>query len=153
MAASSNVATESARRELLITRVFDAPRHLVYQAWTQPEHMKQWWGPKGYTTPTCEMDVRPGGALRLCMRSPEGHDTWVRGVYREVVEPERLVFTAIDNADPSSETVMTITFADQQGKTLVTVHQTFAKPEFARGAKEGWTSSLERLAGYLSNTR
>jgi uncharacterized protein YndB with AHSA1/START domain len=159
MGASSSVGTGAAKTELVITRLFDAPRSLVFKAWTQPEHMVHWWGPKGYTTPTCELDVRPGGALRLCMRSPEGNEFWVRGVFREVVEPERLVFTGADGkigagadseADPSSETVMTITFAEQDGKTLLTVHQTFVKAETAKGAKEGWTSSLERLAQYLA---
>jgi uncharacterized protein YndB with AHSA1/START domain len=150
MSASSNIATESAKHELVITRDFDAPRSLVFKAWTQPEHMVHWWGPKGYTTPTCEMDVRPGGALRLCMRSPEGTDFWVRGVYREVVEPERIVFTGASEAEPGSETVMTITFAEHAGGTRLTVHQSFTKVEFARGAKEGWTSSLERLAEYLA---
>jgi uncharacterized protein YndB with AHSA1/START domain len=149
MDASSNVATEPAKTELLITRVFDAPRALVFKAWTQPEHLMQWWGPKGYTTPTCEMDVRAGGALRLCMRSPDGNDFWVRGIFREVVAPERLVFTATDNADAATETVITATFADEGEKTRLTIHQTFRKAEVAKGAKEGWTSSLERLAEYL----
>ncbi len=151
--AAEATGEESAKTELVITRVFDAPRSLVFKAWTQPEHMARWWGPNGYTTPTCEMDVRPGGALRLCMRSPEGVETWVRGVYREVVEPERIVFTGASEADPGGETVMTITLAELQGKTRLTVHQTFAKPETARGAKEGWTSSLERLADYLTTAR
>jgi len=139
----------SLTRELVITRVFDAPRSLVFKAWTQPEHMMRWWGPRSYTTPACEMDVRPGGALRLCMRSSGGSDTWVRGFFREVVEPERLVFTAIDNADPASETVITITFEDLRGKTRLTMHQTFAKAEISHGAREGWNSSFDRLAEYL----
>lgn len=162
MASGSNVGTESAKAqsgnneppqtELTITRVFDAPRALVFKAWTQPEHMMQWWGPKGYTTPTCEMDVRVGGALRLCMRSSEGNDTWVRGTFREVVAPERLVFTAIDNANVSSETVITVRFEDLNGKTRLTMHQTFGQREIARGAKEGWNTSFDRLAEYLTKT-
>jgi uncharacterized protein YndB with AHSA1/START domain len=152
MAQTSNVDS-SLTRELVITRVFDAPRSLVFKAWTQPEHMMRWWGPKGYTTPTCEMDVRAGGALQLCMRSSEGTDIWVRGVFREVVEPERLVFTAIDNGEIGSETVIAVTFEDLDGKTRLTMHQTFIKAETSRGAKEGWNSSLDRLEEFLSAVR
>ncbi len=149
----SSSVDSSLTGELVITRVFDAPRSLVFKAWTQPEHMMRWWGPKGYTTPTCEMDVRPGGALRLCMRSSEGTDIWIRGVFREVVEPERLVFTAIDNAEVSHETVIVVTFEELNGKTRLTMHQTFAKAETSRGAKEGWNSSLDRLGEFLSTIR
>ena len=112
----------------------------------------QWWGPRGYTTPICEMDARAGGALRLCMRSSDGNDLWVRGVFRDVIEPERLVFTATNEVD-HVETVITVTFVDQAGGTLLTMHQTFAKAEVSRGAKEGWTSSLDRLAEYLTTAR
>ncbi len=155
MAAEINAATESDDRELLITRIFDAPRHLVFKAWTEPEHMVRWWGPKGFTLPVCEMDFRPGGALRLCMRSPEGRDYWVHGVYREIVEPERIVFvfTGITDEEgkPGFETVGTVTFADHEGKTRLTVHQTFvSESDAARGARQGWTESLDRLAEYVA---
>jgi len=153
MGASSSMAPSSDPRELVITRIFDAPRSLVFKAWTQPEHIMQWWGPRGYTTPTCEMDVRPGGALRLCMRSSaDGNDLWVSGIYREVVEPERLVFTATNEVD-HVETVITVTFADQGDQTLLTMHQTFSKSDVVDGAKKGWTSSLDRLAEYLATAR
>ena len=79
--------------ELVITRIFDAPRELVFKAWAEPDRAVRWWGPQGFTTAYCEMDVRPGGAYRVCMRSPEGTEHWQRGVCREVIEPERLVFT------------------------------------------------------------
>src|ERR1700733_4432631 len=122
MSATGSMATASAAQELTVTRVFDAPRALVFKMWTQPKHLMQWWGPRGYTTPACEMDVRPDGALRLCMRSSsDGHDLWVTGVFREVVEPERLVFTATNDID-HVETVISVTFADQAGKTLLTMH-------------------------------
>lgn len=153
MAAEINAATESADRELLITRIFDAPRHLVFKAWTEPEHMMRWWGPNGFTLPVCEMDVRPGGALRFCMRSPGGRDYWVQGVYREIVEPERIVFTVMAEEDgkPGPETVATVTFADHEGKTRLTVHQTFESVTTqTRGARQGWTESLDRLAEYLA---
>ena len=79
----------TADRELVVTRVIDAPRRLVFRAWTQPEHIARWWGPQGFTTIHCEMDVRVGGAYRFGMRSPQGTEHWKRGVYREIVEPER----------------------------------------------------------------
>lgn len=148
--ASTSSQTGSEPAELTITREFNAPRTLLWKAWTDPRHLAQWWGPRGYTTPICEIDVRVGGALKLCMRPAQGNDILVRGVFREVVENERLVFTGIDDANPQSETVMTITFEDLGGRTRLTVHQTFAKPEFARGAKEGWNSSLDRLIEHLA---
>ena len=89
----SSAAGETAQRELVITRVFDAPRALVFKAWTEPDRLVRWWGPQGFTTPFCTMDLRPGGAVRFCMRSPEGTDHWLQGVYREIVAPERLVCT------------------------------------------------------------
>jgi uncharacterized protein YndB with AHSA1/START domain len=153
MGATGSIGIDALQRELIITRLFDAPPALLFKAWTRPEHVIRWWGPRGYTTPTCEMDVRTGGALRLCMRPSDGVDLWVHGVFREVVEPERLVFTATNEADPDAETVITVTFEDRSGKTLLTMRQTFAKPEVSRGAKEGWTSSLERLAEYLPTAR
>ncbi len=80
-------------RVLVITRVFDAPRDLVFKAWTEPERLMRWWGPKGFTTPFCKVDLRPGGVFHYCLRSPEGRDVWGKGVYREIVEPERIIYT------------------------------------------------------------
>ena len=85
-------ADTTADRELTVTRLIDAPRTLVFTAWTEPEQVARWWGPKGFVTTYSEMDIRPGGAYRLCMRSPEGKDHWKRGVYQEIVPPERIVF-------------------------------------------------------------
>ena len=153
MASTSSIATENNDRVLIIERTFDAPRELVFKAWTEPRHLMQWWGPKGYTTPTCEMDLRTGGALRLCMRSSDGVDTWVSGIFREVVAPARLVFTATDDANIGGETVITVTLEDLNGKTRLTMHQTFAKHEIARGAEEGWNGSFDRLAELLGIIR
>ena len=89
-------------REFVITRVFDAPRSLVFKMWTDPKHMAHWWGPKGFTNPVCEMDVRPGGAWRIVMRGPDGGEHPAKGVYREVVAPGRLVMT-IDHSELSNE--------------------------------------------------
>ena len=87
MANNDDPNTESPEQELIITRVFDAPRELVFKAWTEPEHFVRWWGPKGYTTPSCTIDLRPGGVMHHCMRSPEGREVWTKGVFREIVVP------------------------------------------------------------------
>jgi len=81
-------------RTVVITRVFDAPRELVFKAWTDAKHLAQWWGPKGFTNPICEVDARPGGNLRIVMRAPDGAEHPMTGVFREVTAPERLVFTS-----------------------------------------------------------
>ncbi len=154
MAARSNAATESAERELLITRVFNAHRSLVFKAWTEPQHPVHWWGPQGFTLPSCTMDLRPGGTYRFCMRSPEGVDHWLQGIYREIMEPERLVFTyAFEDATgkPGHETLVTVTFAELGEKTKLTVHQAVFESVTVRDEHvRGWTEALDRLAGYLT---
>jgi uncharacterized protein YndB with AHSA1/START domain len=154
MAANTSAATESAERELIITRIFDAPRSLVFKVWTEPEHLVHWWGPQGFTMPSCRMDVRPGGAYRFCMRSPEGADHWLQGVYREIVEPERLVFTyAWEDAEgkPGHETLVTVTFAELGGKTKLTLHHAVFETVSVRNEHQnGWTSCLDRLVEYLA---
>jgi len=149
-------ATEAAQPELRITRVFDAPRRLVFDAWTKPEHLEHWQGaPRGFTVTTHDVDLRPGGAFRICMRSPEGVDHWLQGVYREIVKPERLVFTHawLDTQEkPGKETLVTITLVERGGKTELTLHQTgFGSVESRNGHREGWTSTFDRLAEYLAN--
>ena len=155
MDARTNAATQTEERELVITRVFDAPRRLVFKAWTEPERLVRWWGPQGFTTPFCEMDVRAGGAFRFGMRSPEGTDHWLRGVIREIVEPERLVYTwAWEDAEgkPGHETLLTVTFAEHDGKTRLTLRQAVFESVTARDAHQGgWASSLHCLAEYLTS--
>jgi len=144
----------AADRELVVTRVIDAPRRLVFKTWTQPEHIARWWGPQGFTTIHCEMDVRVGGAYRFGMRSPQGTEHWKRGVYREIVEPERVVFTfAWENADGTlgHELLTTVTFDEQDTKTRLTLRQAaFETTEWRDSHRQGWTSTLERLAEYLT---
>jgi uncharacterized protein YndB with AHSA1/START domain len=144
----------SADLELVITRIFDAPRSLVFKAWTKPERVARWWGPQGFTTRYCEMDIRPGGAYRFCMRSPLGVDHWKRGIYREIVEPERIVFSFAWE-EPSGrsgpETLITVTFEEEGAKTKLTLHQATFETAAARDDhRSGWTSCLERFAGYLA---
>jgi uncharacterized protein YndB with AHSA1/START domain len=155
MDAMSRVATASlGDRELVITRIFDAPRPLVFKAWTEPDRAARWWGPQGFTTICCDMDVRPCGRFRASMCSPEGTVHCRQGVYREVVEPERLVFTfAWEDAEgrPGHQTLVTVTFADLDGKTELTLHQAAFETVTARDAHQrGWTSALERFAEYLA---
>src|SRR5229473_7502146 len=138
MAETADVATETAERELVIARILNAPRELVWKAWTEPERQAQWLGPRGFTTLSCQMDVRPGGSFRFGMRSPEGTDHWLQGVYSEVVEPERIVSTYVwtdAHGNPTRpETLLTVTFADIDGKTKLTLHQGVFESVTARDA-------------------
>jgi uncharacterized protein YndB with AHSA1/START domain len=154
------MAAQAARRatppapELIITRVFDAPRSLVFAAWTQPEHLARWWGPQGFVNVAWEIDVRPGGAWFRRMQAPDGTLYTKRGVYREIVAPERLVFTYVNEAADGTldrETLVTVTFEEQGARTRLTLHQTGFESVEARDAHEGgWSSCMERFAEYLA---
>jgi uncharacterized protein YndB with AHSA1/START domain len=137
----------------VVTRVIDAPRKLVFKAWTQPEHIARWWGPQGFTTISCQMDIRVGGAYRFGMRSPTGTEHWKRGVYREIVEPERIVFSfAWEDPDGNlgDEVTTYVTFNETNGKTRLTLRQTNFKEMPQRdGHVIGWTSCLARFADYM----
>ena len=126
MGASSSVST-AAGFECVITRVFDAPRELVFELWTDPKHLAQWFGPKDFTANIIENDVRSGGAYHFHMRGPNYDEHW-RGIYREVVTPERLVFTWGPWIRASTgDTLVTVTFEDVGGKTRLTL-------EFSQGS-------------------
>jgi uncharacterized protein YndB with AHSA1/START domain len=151
---------------LVITRVFDAPRELVFKAWTEPERLMHWWSPKGFTCPVSKVDLRPGGGYLNCMRSPEGKDYWSRGIYREIVEPERIVCTdsfADENGNPVSpqdygmsadwpaEALIEATFVEHDGKTKLTVRHSPIKPGNERDmCRQGWNECLDKLADYLA---
>jgi uncharacterized protein YndB with AHSA1/START domain len=154
MAAISNVAMESAACELVITRVFDAPRALVFKAWTEADMQARWLGPKGFTTILCEIDARPGGRYRLGMHAPDGTAHWLCGVCREIIEPQRLVSTSAwegPDGKLGPETLLTLTFEDLGGRTRLTMRQTGFESVTARDAhRVGWTSNLDRLAEYLA---
>jgi uncharacterized protein YndB with AHSA1/START domain/DNA-binding transcriptional ArsR family regulator len=158
----SSQMTNPVGRELSLTRVFDAPRELVFKAWTEPAMVARWWGPHGFTNPVCEMDVRPGGALVIHMRGPDGVVYPGRGVFREVVPPQRLVFmlTAIENeaGQAQLETLNTITFEEMANKTkltlqVVVITATPAADGPLSGMEAGWTQSLERLGAALGTTQ
>jgi uncharacterized protein YndB with AHSA1/START domain len=143
-----------------ITRTFDAPRDLVFDAWTDPKHLAQWWGPHHFTNPRCEFDARPGGAIHIDMRGPDGTVYPMKGEVKEVVRPSRLVFTSLpidDKGNVLFEVLTTATFTERGGKTTVSVNAHVVRtvaPEAAQmlaGMEAGWTQSLERLEEYVSH--
>jgi uncharacterized protein YndB with AHSA1/START domain len=184
-------ATELADRELVITRVFDAPRELVFDAFTDPKRLMKWWGPRGCTVISCEADPRPGGTWSISMRSPRvlpqfvnrhpanseaspalsqqrqsgraaaAHQhEWIverqRGVYQEVVKPERLAFTYAfedDAGRPLHQTIVRICLAEEGGRTRLTLRQAIFESVSARDDHvRGWIEALEHLADYLTRT-
>lgn len=159
MTTSKNSPTQKSKDQVLVlTRIFDAPRELVFKAWTDPKQVVQWWGPEGFTNPVCELDARTGGAIRIHMRGPDGTVYPMTGVYDEIVAPERIVFTssALDEENrPLFEIATTVTFAEQGGKTKLTLEARVVKAT-AKGAPHlegmemGWTQSLVRLADHLA---
>jgi uncharacterized protein YndB with AHSA1/START domain len=143
-------------QEFVVERQFNAPRTLMFQMFTQPEHLKRWWAPQPYTLPVCTIDLRPGGIWHYCMRSPEGQDHWARSVYREIVPPEKLVYTstfADEHANPIEgipEHLMTLTFAEEDGKTRVTARVQFASAEALKTAVEmGMLQGMNMTWDYL----
>jgi uncharacterized protein YndB with AHSA1/START domain len=157
---SSAAATARPEREIIITRVYDAPRELVFSAWIEPQRLARWWGPKVFTNPVCEVDARVGGAWRIVMRGPDGSDYPCGGVYREIVKPERLVFTnvAVDKAgNPIIDGLTIVTFAEENGKTKLTLKtRGTAMVDYAaaylQGMEAGWTQSLEKLTDLLATS-
>jgi uncharacterized protein YndB with AHSA1/START domain len=158
--AAGNASTESwknmtgstSEREIVMTRVFDAPRAMVYRTWIEARHLVHWWGPDGFTTTVHEMDVRPGGVWRYVMHGPDGVDYENEVVYDEIDEPELLVFTHTGTAAPHRTKV---TYAEIGDKTEVTVRMVFpSAAELKRvvetyGAVEGLKQTLGRLAEYV----
>jgi uncharacterized protein YndB with AHSA1/START domain len=161
----------TAPEEFVISRTFDAPRELVWKAFTDPEHMKNWWGPKGFAVRAARMDLRPGGSYHYCMRSPDGRDMWGKFGYREIVAPERIVFVNSFSDEkggltrhPMSPTwplemLSTFTFVEHEGKTTLTIRwvplnateaerKTFE--DGRKGMHQGWTGTLDQLAEYLA---
>jgi uncharacterized protein YndB with AHSA1/START domain len=145
-------------RELTLTRVFDAPRALVYKMWTDPKHLAEWFGPKEFTNPICEVDPRVGGRIHVVMRSPWNSEHPMEGIFREVVKNEKLVFTndAVDEKGGLLiQSITTVTFEDVGGKTKMTMH-TDAKgmvdiaARMLDGMKEGWSQSFDKLEAAIA---
>lgn len=158
MTAGKGSQTEAhADRSLVITRIFDAPRPLVFEAWTKKEHLDRWCAPHGFTIPFSEGDLRPGGVWRSLMIAPNGEKYPVKGVYREIVPNELLVFTHAweeDDGTPEHETVVTVRFADEGDKTRLTLEQSvFRSVESRNGHEGGWSQCLERLGTLLAGLK
>lgn len=145
-------------RSLEMTRILDAPRALVFTAWTDPRHLAKWWKPKMFTVPTCTVDLRVGGALRLCMRAPNGKDYWMRGIYREIDVPGNLVLSTSaedDKGNPQIEGAIAVTFTDRDGRTLLRLETTMRGSSeqaafMLAGMEPGWTQSLDQLAAHVA---
>jgi uncharacterized protein YndB with AHSA1/START domain len=171
MSTKNDVAAESPEREFIITRVFNAPRDLVWKAYTEAERLMQWWGPKGVTMRVAKLDLRPGGSFHYCYQMPNGNEMWGVFVYREIVAPERLVFTnsfsdaegnivrAPFSADWPLEILNTLTFIEHGGQTTLTMrgvpynataaeHKTF-EDAFA-SMQQGSKGTLDQLEAYLA---
>lgn len=148
------------KTELIITRTFKAPRELVWRAWTDPKHVMQWWGPNGFSNSSCEADLRTGGRFTLNMCAPDGNTYPCTGIYREIVEPERIVYDSeADESHPCGAGLpprsrVTVTFTEQDGKTTLTLHtrfETVARKEAANAAgfSVSWGEALDRLATHI----
>jgi uncharacterized protein YndB with AHSA1/START domain len=164
MADNSRVA-EAGTKDLVIVRTFDAPRELVWKAWTDAEQLARWWGPENFTTPTCRIDLRIGGKFLYCMRSPDGHDYWATGEYKEIDNPQRLVYSdSFADKDGNvvsaahygmagkwpDELLVTITFEESQGKTTMTLaHSGMPVGEVVEQTQASWNQSFDKLAEIL----
>lgn len=148
--------TTPSDREIVLTRVFDAPRRLVFEAMTTAEHVRKWYGCRGFTLPVCEIDLRVGGAYRFTMRTPEGVDHTLQGVYREITPPERVVFTEgyVTEGFTGDPALVTSTFTEKDGKTTLTVTILHATREnrdghLNAGMESGAGESYDRLAALV----
>ncbi|MEW6268510.1 MAG: SRPBCC domain-containing protein [Thermodesulfobacteriota bacterium] len=136
--------------EVEIGVVVAAPRERVFAAWTRPEDLARWWGPRDFTVPFCGMDVRPHGSFRICIRSPEGRDHWMRGVFHEIHEPERIVFSHAWE-DDGRETLACVSFAlDGRGTRLAVRHEGLGSHAERASYEVGWREALARLASYVT---
>jgi uncharacterized protein YndB with AHSA1/START domain len=168
--AANELDVDTAAREFVITRQFDAPRDVVFRAWTESERLMQWWGPKGFTVTRAKLDLRPGGTFHYSMRAPDGSEMWGRWVLREISAPERIVFVN-SFSDPDGglapvpdapewpiEFLTTVTFTEFEGRTSVTVRQSPINPTALEretfesnsdSMQGGWNGTMEQLVKYL----
>ncbi len=153
---SATTMTLPSDREILIERVFDAPRRLVFEALTRPEHVAHWYGPRAMTLTSCEIDLRVGGAWRYVVRDPAGNDFGFSGEYREIVPPERLVSTEnFEGIPPGHDYLVTVTLDEQDGKTTLRSHLQYKTPEdrdghIQSGMEPGMRETYDRLAEHLA---
>ena len=140
-----------------LTRVFEAPRERVFACWTHAEHLQHWFGPKGFTIHSCETDPRPGGALKLCMRAPDGEEHWVRGRFRQMDFPSRLIIDCSLHDDKGVEQlqeVIQVTFTESAGRTTVALKAIASGPSdesaaILKGMDKGWAQTVDRLGAHL----
>ncbi len=159
-------ATKTNQQVLIIDRVFNAPIEMVWRAWTNPEHFMEWWGPKNFTCPFCEIDFHVGCTYLACMRSPEGGNYWSTGVYREIIPMKRIIYTDCfadekGNIVPASyyglpgedwplELLVKVSFEDQDGKTKMTLkHTGIPSGKMNEMTEQGWNESFDKLANSL----
>jgi uncharacterized protein YndB with AHSA1/START domain len=148
---AENKRADAKRPEFRTSRTFDAPRHLVFEAWTKAEHIARWFTPRPLTTSMCEVDFRPGGVFRLAMRTPDGVEFPMDARFGEIVVPERIVFTGKIHGNNDVET--TVTFSEANGKTTIDVHQTYSfESDATRGAPQGWAATLDQLGEIVTRS-
>ncbi|MEW9669995.1 SRPBCC domain-containing protein [Ammoniphilus sp. 3BR4] len=156
-------------QELILERIFDAPRELVFKAFTEAEHLKHWWGPRGWVLTVCKVDFRPGGIWHYCMKCMDenqgdfyGYESWGKGVYREIAEAEKIVYVDYfsdaegKEAEGMPSTLITVTFADDEGRTKLVNRAQFESAEALKtvldmGMLQGVTETWDRLAEHLQS--
>lgn len=159
--ATGKSQVETQERTLIMTRTFAAPRALVFETYTSCEHLKHWWGPKGWTLPVCKMDFRPGGTWLYCMEGPNGEQSWGKTVYKEIDAPEQLIYTDLfvdsegNQLDGTPELAITITFSEQDGQTVVHTRTELPSEEMLQsmldmGVVEGMSQTWDRLDEHLA---
>ncbi|HEY3116343.1 MAG TPA: SRPBCC family protein [Chloroflexota bacterium] len=154
--ANTFTMTSSSDREIVMTRVFDAPRELVFEAHSKPEHVSKWWGPRGTSLWRCDMDFRPGGAWRYVVQGADGTENPFKGVFREILPPEKIVWTFIYDVEPYTayEIIETMSFTEHEGKTTLTTRSVFPSVEIrdgmiASGMEQGSREAMDRLEEHL----
>jgi uncharacterized protein YndB with AHSA1/START domain len=169
-----NMVANSSAGEFVIARIFDAPRDLIWKAWTESERMAQWWGPKGFVMRVAKLDLRPGGVFHYSMRSPDGKDLWGKFMYREIVVPERLVFVVSFSDERGGttrhwfsptwplEVLNTVSFTEHNGKTTIRlsgfpINATEEESKTYEGGfqsmQQGFKGTLDQLDGYLASAK
>jgi len=153
-----SATTPAVPMEMELTRLIRAPRSLVWQAWTEADKLQQWWGPRHFTNPRCEIDLRPGGSIRIDMRAPDGIVFPMSGDYEQILPPERLVFltSALDEqGEPIFTNRNTVIFREVDGATEISIHTRVidakaAAWQYLKGMREGWSSSLDKLEAFVA---
>lgn len=157
-------ASRPTATEIVVSRWLDAPRDLVFEVWTEPKHIREWWGPDGFTNLLCEADFRVGGEFRTHLLGPDGLTYPCRGIYREITAPERIVYEGIpEDGHPCGSgipprAIVTVTFEDVDGQTLLTLHTRLSSAEASEAAVQGgfsagWSTSFDRIAQYIITAR